>query len=104
MVNLFFYLSDETKARELVSGLLEQRLVAHASITTGNETVRNAEKQVTLRNECIVTAQTKALLFEEISNYVNRYYGNEIRIFSVPIAQCNDAFSEVIRTETRDPG
>lgn len=104
MVNLFFYLSDEEKARGLVSGLLEKKLVAHASITAGTETLFNNERQMVTRNECTVTAQTKAVLFEEISAFVRETYGNEIRIFSMPIAQCNDAFSQVIRNETKDPG
>ena len=104
MVNLVLYLSDENKARTLVTTLLQKKLIAHASIATSRETLSALDGKLNVNLECVITAQTKAVLFEEISRLVTENYGNEIRIFSIPIAQCNDSFSEVIRTETKDPG
>ena len=104
MVNLVMYLSEEEKARGLVKILLHKKLIAHAAMNASVETLTIPENDVVRGRECVITAQTKAVLFEEITMLVKEHYGNEIRIFSYPIAQCNDAFSEVIRNETKDPG
>ena len=104
MINLFFYLSSAENAQKLVGSLLRERLVAHAAISEGAETMNNFDGSGEIRKEYVITAQTKAVLFEEISAFVTKNYQDEIRIFSLPIAQCNDAFSEVIRNRTKDPG
>ena len=104
MVNLFFYLDREENARQLVTALLRERLVAHAAISHCTVTMSTFNAQEEAKEEYVITAQTKAVLFDEVSAFVKNNFKGEIRIFSTPIAQCNDVFSEVIRTHTKDPG
>lgn len=105
MVNLFFYLNNEENANVLVRSLLHERLIAHAAISKCTETMGTmlGESNM-LREEFVITAQTKAVLFEEITAFVQKNSQDEIRIFSVPIVQCNDTFAEIIRSHTKDPG
>jgi uncharacterized protein involved in tolerance to divalent cations len=103
MINISIYLDDEENAKKLVLGLLRARLVAHAAIEPENETLLNLEGEIIHKTEYLITAQSKALLFNEVCEHVKNNSSAQIKILSVPITQCNETFSEIIRTETKNP-
>lgn len=97
---MYFYLDKSNDAEELVIDLLKKGLVAHASIDLNNNSM-TMEKGKIKRQLCsLITAQTKALLFNKISEFLTNKYKNHIKIYSAPIAQCNEVFSELIRKNT----
>lgn len=100
MISMYFYLDKSNDAEELVIDLLKKGLVAHASIDLNNNSM-TMEKGKIKRQLCsLITAQTKALLFNKISEFLTNKYKNHIKIYSAPIAQCNEVFSELIRKNT----
>ncbi len=100
MISMYFYLDKSHDAEELVIDLLKKGLVAHASIDLNNNSM-TMEKGKIKRQVCsLITAQTKALLFNKISEFLTNKYKNHIKIYSAPIAQCNEVFSELIRKNT----
>jgi len=103
MINVNIYLDEEEPAKRIVLGLLKKRLVAHAAILPENETLLNLEGEIIEKREYVITAQTKALLFNEVCEYIQQHHTGPTKILSVPITQCNEAFSEIIRTGTKDP-
>ncbi len=101
MINVYFYLTSEQDAESLVRALLREKLVAHASIDKENVSLMYENNQVVQKLEYLVTAQSKALLFNAIVDFVANNYGGNIKIYSLPITQCNETFSEVIRKQTK---
>lgn len=101
MVNVYLYVQLETEARGLAAELLKKQLVAHISIDYNNHVYTESEGTVKEEVTCLLTAQTKALLFEEITALVNNKLPGQVKIYSAPITQCNRHFSETIRTRTK---
>ncbi len=103
MISVYFYLNNQQDAKSLVEELVKQRLVAHASIDKENTTFMYSEGKVVQTLEYVVTAQSKALLFNAIVDHVTKKYGGDIKVYSLPITQCNSTFSDIIRNQTQDP-
>lgn len=103
MVNLIIYFDDynDKDAQELVVSLLEQKLIASASIDADNEYYTTKDDKISKASHTVITAQTKSLLFTQIEKYVNEKYGKDIPIFSIPITQVNDYFDTYIRKRTK---
>lgn len=102
LITIYIYLDSKRDAAKLVSGLLQEKLVAHASIDKDNASYSLIGGKIKLQTTYMITAQTKALLFTDIVEYTKSHGPENIRIYSLPITQCNEAFSEVIRTQTKD--
>ena len=100
MINLIIYLDHSGKAEELVNDLLNNRLVASASIDSDNEYFTLINGEVTKTIHTVITAQTKANLFSKITDYILKVHGIDPPIFSLPIAQSNDSFAKNIRAKT----
>jgi uncharacterized protein involved in tolerance to divalent cations len=98
MINMYFYLDKTHSAEHLVEDLLENGLVAHASIDLNNNSMLKVNGKIKKQICSLITAQTKALLFDKISKYLTDKYHNHIKIYSAPIAQCNETFSDLIRS------
>ena len=101
MVNVYIYLENESAAKKAALGLLEADLAAHVSIDKDNHSFMKKEGKVIKEVSYVLTLQTKALLFDKIVDYIQIHFGMEIKIYSLPITQCNTAFSEVIRHHTK---
>lgn len=100
MISMYFYLDKTHDAEELAVDLLQRGLVAHASIDLNNNSL-TMENGAIKKQECsLITAQSKALLFNKISEFLTSKYKNHIKTYSAPIAQCNEVFSDLIRTNT----
>ena len=103
MINVYIYLESKKNAEILVRKLMEVRLIAHATIDKDNHSFILLNNKITEQSHYVITAQSKAILFTEIVDYVNSHGGENIRIYSLPITQCNEIFSEIIRENTK-PG
>ncbi len=104
MVNIIIYLENELmdKAQELVHSLLEQELVASASIDEDNSYyIKTNNNEVVKTSHTVITAQTKSLMFSEIVNYIKSNLSNDVPVFSMPLTQMNDQFNEYIKSRTR---
>jgi uncharacterized protein involved in tolerance to divalent cations len=95
MVNIIIYLNSESDAEQLAIDLLKAKLVAHASIDIENKSFVYDNELIKEIN-FVVTVQTKALLFTAVEEYVKNHYGENIKIFSLPITQCNKAFYDYL--------
>lgn len=100
MINVYLYLESSKDAEELAKGLLAAKLVGHVSIDVNNKTMLNVKGVFVEQTSSLITAQTKAMLFHNILDYVSANYNETIKIYSVPITQCNDTFGKIIRDET----
>lgn len=100
MINVYIYLDSQQDARQLATGLMEKKLLAHASIDKDNHSILNVDGKITEQTNFVITGQTKALLFNEIIKHIEREGYEQTKVYSVPITQCNDNFSEIIRNNT----
>lgn len=101
MINVIIYLDKVNNAKDLVEILLKDGLIANASIDNDNISYR-IENDTMIKNvNCVITAQTKSLLFSLIENYINERYGFHVQIYSVPITQANNSFDTLIRNSTK---
>lgn len=101
MINVSIYVNSQDDAEMIVKDLMEARLFAHASIDKDNSSYSMENGAVVRQVNYVITGQTKGLLFNEIVKYIEGLGMNNIRIFSIPITQCNEAFSEIIRSNTK---
>lgn len=89
------------EATVLVNSLLEEGLIANASIDNDNTSYRIENNKIVKNVNCVITAQTKALLFSLIDKYIKENYGEHVQIYSLPITQANSSFDTLIRTNTK---
>lgn len=101
MINVFIYVKKEEEARSLAQALLHKQLVANISIDFNNHVYSAFNGKLKEEVNCLLTAQSKALLFQDILDEVKERLRDHVKIYSTPITQCNDHFSELIRTQTR---
>lgn len=100
MINISIILDSQKNARQLVTGLLEKRLVAHASIDKDNRSFMNVNGKIVDKSSYVITGQSKGLLFSQILDFIQKSGIENIQVYSVPITQCNENFGEIIRTNT----
>jgi uncharacterized protein involved in tolerance to divalent cations len=101
MVNIIIYLNKENEARELTDILLEEKLIAKATIDLNNITYKMENGKIITVINSVITAQTKAMLFTAIQQKVLDLYGPEVPMYSIPITQANPGFDGWIRDNTR---
>ncbi|MGE0568275.1 MAG: hypothetical protein AB7O73_10030 [Bacteroidia bacterium] len=102
MITAYIHLEDQSKAKEIAKELLINKLAAEVSIDFDNHVFKlndhdTMEETVTT----LITAYTKAILFEDIIKFVYDNFGNNMTIYSVPITQGNITLSEKIRNKTK---
>jgi uncharacterized protein involved in tolerance to divalent cations len=100
MVNIIIYLNQNHPAQELVNELLEEGLIANASIDKDNISYKKESEGVVQTVNTVITCQTKSMLFSTIENLIKQKYGEEIPIYSLPIIQSNSSFDQMIRNRT----
>jgi len=100
MINVHIYLDSRKDAKNLVKGLIEKDLVAHASIDKDNSSFTKLNGKVTEQTNFVITAQTKALLFTNILEFISQQGLENTKVYSIPITQCNENFGEIIRKNT----
>ncbi len=100
MVNIIIYLNQNHPAQELVNELLEEGLIANASIDKDNISYKKESEGVVQTVNTVITCQTKSMLFSTIESLIKQKYGEEIPIYSLPIIQSNSSFDQMIRNRT----
>ena len=100
MINVYIYIDSQKDAHKLATGLLEKDLFAHASIDKDNHSLFKINGKITEQSNFVITGQTKALLFTAILNFIEKNGFDHTKVYSVPITQCNENFSEIIRNNT----
>ena len=100
MVSVYIYLNGQSKAEELMHSLLSQQLAAHASVDYDNTISFLEAGVIKTKKQCLVTLQTKAMLFNSVVKLVQSEFGFDTRIYSLPITQANENFSDFIRDNT----
>lgn len=101
MINIYIYLESQKDAKQLIKGMMEEDLLAHASIDRDNHSFIKIDGKVCEETNFVITGQTKALLFTEILKYIANQEIENIKVYSLPITQCNENFAEIIRNNTR---
>jgi uncharacterized protein involved in tolerance to divalent cations len=66
MVNIIIYLKKEHSAKELVKSLLEEKLIASATIDENNISYKLENSIFSEEVISVITAQSKSLLFSDI--------------------------------------
>lgn len=100
MISIYIYLDRQSHAEELMHDLLEKKLAAHASVDFDNIISTYEEGKLKTKKQCLITIQTKGLLFTPVVKLVQEKFGADTRIYSLPITQANEAFSDYIRENT----
>lgn len=100
MLNIYIYLNDQVQPEEIIEKLLVERLVANASIDIDNNYYELINGEVKQKIHVVVTAQTKALLFEPLIQFVAEHYSADIPIFASPLVAANTNFDQFIRNST----
>lgn len=100
MVNIVIYLDNNNPSQDLVKELLEEGLIANASIDIDNISYKKESEGVVQNTNTVITCQTKSMLFPLIEKLIKQKYGQEIPIYSIPIIQSNSSFDQMIRNRT----
>ena len=100
MVNIVIYLDNNNPSQDLVNELLEEGLIANASIDIDNISYKKESEGVVQNTNTVITCQTKSMLFPLIEKLIMQKYGPEIPIYSLPIIQSNSSFDQMIRNRT----
>lgn len=102
MITAYIHLEDQSKAKEIAKELLINKLAAEVSIDFDNHVFKlNDNDAMEETVTTLITAYTKAILFEDIIKFVYDNFGNNMTIYSVPITQGNITLSEKIRNKTK---
>ena len=100
MVNIIIYLKEKYDAKELVTTLLKEKLIASASIDLNNVSHTLERNEIIENVFNVITAQSKSLLFNEIVDFVEKRFEEKIPINSIPIIGSNSVFNEIIFNKT----
>jgi hypothetical protein len=100
MVNVIIYLKTVHNPKTIVESLLNERLVASASIDYNNVLYELSDLLVSEEHYNVITAQSKSLLFSDIVEFVQSKVGLEVLVISTPIVGSNRLFDSLIREKT----
>ena len=85
---------------ELVKFLLDEKLIASATIDENNISYKLEKSVFSEEVFSVITAQSKSLLFSEIVKAVEAKIGEETPIISTPIVASNRIFDDTVRSHT----
>ncbi len=100
MVNVIIYLKKEHSAKELVKALLEEKLIASATINENNISYKLEDSIFSEELISVITAQSKSLLFSDIVLIVEAKTGEDTPVISTPIVGSNRIFDDTVKTKT----
>jgi uncharacterized protein involved in tolerance to divalent cations len=101
MITVYISLEDQTKAKQIAESLLKEKLVVEIRIDYNNHVFNLIDGEIKEKTTCILTMQTKGMLFYEVLNHVQSTFGEDIPIYSVPITQGNESLTNQIRNNTK---
>ena len=97
---MLIYLKEKYDAKELITTLLKEKLIASASIDLNNVSHTLERNEIIENVFNIITAQSNSLLFNEIVDFVEKRFDEKIPINSIPIIGSNRVFNESIFNKT----
>ncbi|HLP13111.1 MAG TPA: divalent cation tolerance protein CutA [Flavobacteriales bacterium] len=100
MINVHIHLDESLDARAVVLELLQRKLIAHASIDNSNKTLIYDKGELKTDTCNVITAQTRAMLFSKVVEFIDEHYRGHIKVYSTPITQSNNLFAQIIREAT----
>jgi hypothetical protein len=83
-----------------VKQLLSEKLIASASIDENNVSYEIEKDELIERVYSVITAQSKALLFNEVVNAVKKIIGQDVPIVVIPIVASTKTFDFKIKSKT----
>lgn len=101
MVNVLIYLDKKHNHLKLVEFLLSEKLIATASIDFNNLSYTLRDNKIEEQIFCVITAQSKALLFNDIVSAVEKTIGKGIAIIALPIVGYNQEYNELIKLKVK---
>lgn len=93
-------MKKQNSAKELVALLLQEKLIASATIDENNVSYKLENNLLTEKVFSVITAQSKSLLFSEIVKAVESKFGEDTPINSTPIVGSNRFFDDTIKMKT----
>ncbi len=99
MINIVIYLKEEQNPVQLIEKLLQKQLIINASIDLNNEFFTTENNKVIKEIYSVITAKTKSLLFNDITEYIEKELGLQLLINSVPIVASNKIFNDLIQSK-----
>jgi uncharacterized protein involved in tolerance to divalent cations len=97
MINVTIYLKKEHNPTELIQFLLKEKLIASASIDKNNISYNLREEIFSQEEYDVITALSKASLFNAIVAAVETKIGAETPINSTPIVGSNRLFDHTVK-------
>jgi uncharacterized protein involved in tolerance to divalent cations len=101
MINVIIYLKKKQNPEELITFLLSEKLIASASIDENNVSYKMNNGFLTEEVHTIITAQSKALLFDNIVDAIEQKMGEKMMINAIPIVGASGFFNDTVRTKTK---
>jgi uncharacterized protein involved in tolerance to divalent cations len=100
MINVVIYLKKKNDPKALIKILLDKKLIASASIDENNRSFHMEGSDLVEDFYTVITAQSKALLFNEITKIVEEHTGEETPVNATPIVGTNRIFDQTVRSKT----
>ena len=100
MINVIIYLRQEHNPKELINFLLSKKLIASASFDLNNISYKLVDEEIKEEIYCVITAQSKGLLFDNIVDEVEYLLKEKVSINSTPIVGASGFFHDTVRTNT----
>jgi uncharacterized protein involved in tolerance to divalent cations len=101
MITVYIYTPEQQLAKEMAEGILKRQLAAHVSIDKDNRTYKIVADEMVEEKMSLIVAQTKALLYNEIEEYIFDNFGKDILIYSLPITQSSAMFYSLMKNNTK---
>ncbi|MEY3238367.1 MAG: hypothetical protein RI883_2468 [Bacteroidota bacterium] len=100
MINAIIYLRQKHDPKELIKFLLRKKLIASASFDENNISYKLDGEEIIEETFSVITAQSKALLFNDIVDEVESFLEERVSINSTPIVGASGFFNDTVRTST----
>jgi len=101
LIYVFWTCRDKQEAKKIVHGLLDQRLIACASIFPAVESIYRWEGKIEESQEVKVILKTALKHYDAIQSYIQKHCSYEVpEILQVDIAQGNPSYLSWVVQET----
>ena len=101
MIYIFWTCRDEIEAKQIIYKLLDQRLIACASLLPKIESIYRWQGKIEESQEVKVIIKTLSQHFDAIQNYIQMHSTYEVpEILQVDIAQGNPSYLQWITQES----
>lgn len=101
MIYIFWTCRDQEEARRIIHGLLDEKLIACASILPMIESIYRWEGKIETSSEAKVILKTTAQHFEAIEGFIKTHCSYEVpEIVQIDIEQGSSSYLDWVTKET----